>query len=343
MSEIVVFDPEERITVEKALGFAARKKSAHHGHLCQAQKALDRVADGISRYPSILTTQRLRNRSRSVDTLVELLCSQSPTDRALQTPTRAVLGKGFLIAKIHFFSLIKDMYAAHPLMNRRARTVMDHISANVFTLMSEDVFVSILEDRHSATDLRRRAAQQLAGIWEWRLSRSIEQVAPVLFSMWKSRRSLRPIYGTMIGSSELLHLSVRAHPLWLDFLTEHGHTPETLQALEEFLFDLTHEELLLVRSEMARRSLKAVNRRHVWAILNKQDRASEGGGSEHGELDPRWMYSFFQERRTNAHFRARAELPGPRKTVEELLISFLLSHAPPPPAPPGSEDLPGGP
>jgi len=43
-------------------------------------------------------------------------------------------------------------------------------------------------------------------------------------------------------------------------------------------------------------------------------------------MDPRWMHSFFQQRRTDAQFRIRADLPGPRKTIEELLISFLLER-----------------
>lgn len=77
----------------------------------------------------------MRKKFRSVDSLVHSLCNSNASDRVLQTPTRAVLGKGFLIAKIQFFSLI-----------------------------SEDVFISILESRCSADGLRIRAAGQPACI-----------------------------------------------------------------------------------------------------------------------------------------------------------------------------------
>jgi hypothetical protein len=136
-----------------------------------------------------------------------------------------------VITKIQFFYRLSDMYDSDRLLKRRAQMRTDDIFSSVFTLMSEYVFISILENRYSDVGLRKRAAEQLACTWEWRLSRNIEKFEPFLFSMWESRRSLRPIYGTMIGASELLRMTARVHPLWFDFLQEHGRAPETYQAL----------------------------------------------------------------------------------------------------------------
>jgi len=326
MGGIAVFNNAEQRIVDRALTFAARRDPEYHLCLGTARAALHAIADGISRYPSITDTHRLRNKHRSLDTLVQRLCRATRDDRALQTPTRAVVGKSFLVAKIQFFYLIRDMYQSHPLWRHRARSAADHIFTNVFTLMSEDVFISMLEDKTACARVRERAAAELAQIWEWRLSRNIEQFAPVLFSLWSSRARLRPIYGTMVGASELLHMSRGAHPLWSDFLHLHNGAPQVYQALEEFLFDLSYEELCLLRREMDLRSLSAVSRQEVAHILGQEDRVPG-----HGGLDARWMYAFFQQRRNDAQFRFRAELPGPRKTIEELLMSFLLRrslHAP---------------
>jgi hypothetical protein len=319
MNNIVVFNETEKVAVDKALTFVVRKDPDYHRYLCTANDALHALAHGISQYPSITDTHRLRRKTRSLSTLIQSLCNGNREDRALQTPPRAVVGKGFLIAKIHFFYLIRDMYESHRLLKRRAQRVNEHIFTNVFTLMSEDVFISMLENGKTSAGLKERAAAQLAYIWEWRLNRNIEQFAPVLFSLWNSRARLRPIYGTMMGANELLHMSSRIHPLWFDFLREHTSTAQVYQALEEFLFDLSYEELVLLRSEMARRSLAVVSHGEVADILWKQDRIPA-----HNGLDARWMYSFFQQRRTDAQFRIRADLPGPRKTIEELLMAFLL-------------------
>ena len=314
MNSIVVFNEAENVTADEALTFAVRKYPDYHRYLCTANDALHALAHGISQYPSITDTHRLRRKTRSLSTLVRSLCNGNREDRALETPTRAVVGRGFLIAKIHFFYLIRHMYESHRLSKRRAQGITDHIFTNVFTLMSEDVFISMLDNGNACDGLKERAAAQLAYIWEWWLNRNIEQFAPVLFSPWNSRARLRPICGTMMGASELLHISCRVHPLWFDFLREHNGTAHVYQALEELLFDLSCEEVVLLRSEMARRSLAAVSRGEVADILGKQDRIPA-----HGELDARWMYSFFQQRRSDAQFRIRADLPGPKKTIEELL------------------------
>lgn len=321
MPEIVIFDPSESRVVEGALRFASRRNPDYQRCLLSAKQALETIAESISRYPSVTSTQTLRKSSRSVETLVQSLCEGSANDRALQTPTRAVLGKSFLIAKVHFLYLIRDMYGQHALQRHRAGLLTDLIFANVFTLMSEDVFTCILEDRRSDAELRRRAAEQLAHIWEWRLRRNVQEFAPVLSGLWQSRRTLRPIYGTMLGASELLQLAARAHPRWFDFLQANAHRAEACQALEEFLFDLTHEQLLVLRSEMDRRCLAAVRRKDVAAILG-----SAAAAPEPGALDPRWMYASFQRRRTDAQFRVRAALPGPTQTVEELLMGYLLQR-----------------
>ncbi len=97
MREIVVFNDKERIAVEKSLSFAAKRNPDYYRCLYTTKNALETLAHSISQYPSIMGTQKLRKKFRSVDSLVHSLCNSNANDRVLQTPTRAVLGKGFLM------------------------------------------------------------------------------------------------------------------------------------------------------------------------------------------------------------------------------------------------------
>ena len=166
VTQIPVFSGKETVTVERSLSFAERRCPEHYEYLKAAQEALDSLGRSVSQYPSITGTQTLRKRARSVETLAESLCNAGAKDRVLATPTRAVLGKAFLIAKIQFFALIRDMYDSRRFSGRHVPRVIDHLYANVVSLMSEDVFASILESSVASPQLRRSAAQQLASICE---------------------------------------------------------------------------------------------------------------------------------------------------------------------------------
>jgi hypothetical protein len=84
-------------------------------------------------------------------------------------------------------------------------------------------------------------------------------------------------------------------------------------ALEEFLFDLSYEEILRARG--ARKAGE------------QPPGAGPAGEQRPGARapDPREFFRFFRRRRRNAALRRRAGMPGPRKTIEEMLLSYLLS------------------
>ena len=67
---------------------------------------------------------------RSVDSLIEMLCQKEGFDKTLHIPTKAVLGKGFLVAKINFFHMIR--YLANPLPELREESI------EINTIISEN-------------------------------------------------------------------------------------------------------------------------------------------------------------------------------------------------------------
>ena len=66
---------------------------------------LNNLAKSIARFPSLLERHRLAGGERTPTSLIDSLVEhQDEGDALLQLPSKASLGRGFLIAKIHTFS-----------------------------------------------------------------------------------------------------------------------------------------------------------------------------------------------------------------------------------------------
>ncbi len=282
--------------------------------------ALIELARAISQYPSILGTHQWGGTIKSVESLVEMLSYSHSIDKLMHIPTKAVLGKGFLIAKVNLFMMMKIMAEMNGEKENVGVKILPLITNTVFTLMSEEVFLALIEDREIEEHIRNRAAFLLANIWEYRLNQSVKDFAPILNSIWEARKSLCPAYGTMMGFSEISRISQTTPPAWIDFLQSIENSEVNFQSLEEFLFNLTYEEIGRLRLEMKRRNVGVVHRKDIESFIG-----SKRVYPFFDESDPRDMYQFFRHRKVNARFRRRAILEGPTKTFEELLMVFLLS------------------
>ncbi len=198
--------------------------------------------------------------------------------------------------------------------------ISEDITEIVFTLMCEDVFMGIIEDKAVDIKIRNRTAFLLANIWEYRLNHGVSEFAPILSSIWEARKNLRPVFGTMMGTSELMALSFSIDNTWMDFLNDKDIPEDTFLALEEFLFTLTYEELFELRTKMKELGLKSVTKNELYTITGKRPRYPEFNQS-----DPREMYRFFRNRKQNAISRNRAGVDGPKKTIEEYIMGYILS------------------
>jgi len=318
--EIVVFDTEEKALVEHCLAVIEAEKPEESRYIKRSVDSLVRLGQAISQYPSILGRHRLGEAVRTVDTLIEMLCRRNDYDAMLYIPTKAVLGKTFLIAKINLFYMLKYLAETTAALSGKIADIMAKIVLNIFTLMSEEVFYSIMGDGEIERGLRRRAGEQLANIWEYRLNWTIMDYAPKLGALWEARKKLYPVFGTLMGTSELIGICQSLDPAWMSFLRDEIHSQDTMAALEEFIFGLTHEELLAIRDKMSSEDIFAVDKGQIETLLGRNHFYSN-----FDEIDPREMYRFYRQRKLNASYRQRALLPGPKKTVEEIFLGYLLS------------------
>jgi hypothetical protein len=228
------------------------------------------------------------------------------------------MARSFMVAKFQVFSLLfllvqdnNEFY--HPL--RRV------IFSVVYTLMTEDVYFSCLEDPGFNQEIKNHIADDLITLWDSGTAPRSVRHLPALEALWTARDSAPPAFGTMNGSSELLRITIDLEDDWKDFLVDQSSVNETRWALEEFLFGLSFEEIHEVRSRLAKFGVSAVGHDEVRSYLGSQPAYEIVTGS-----DFRAIYDFFVDRRDAALFRKKTSAPGPYRTLEEIYIKYRIAR-----------------
>ena len=94
--------------------------------------------------------------------------------------------------------------------------------------------------------------------------------------------------------------------------------PEIGQALEEFLFGISYEKINFIRNVLKERKVSALSRDEAYNLL--------GFKREFPSDDPRGFYTSFIDRKSNAESRRRLQVPGPKRTLEDLYIQFIFEE-----------------
>lgn len=319
MKKIIIFNQEENDLIQYYLEVVKRQRPKVAANIKNNIEVLIKCTDVISQYPPVFGRQYLGGELRSLNTLLKTIYNQEDTGRIMYIPTKAVLGRAFLISKINFLYKLKYLADSISGLKNQIAIILDHITANIFTIMGEEVFYSIAKDKSIPLKIREKAGLRLVNIWEHWVDQGIKDYAPILNSIWAARKTIRPKFGTLIGVSEFYHLSETVDAIWFDFLKK-ADSKDVFQALEEFIFNLTYEEIEILRKEMKKRKLLSINREDLALILRK-----DHFYPDFDEADPREMYRFFLRRQNNAEFRRRSGLPGPKITIEKHLICYILS------------------
>lgn len=315
-TDIVVLNPNERALVNRV--FENLRVYSPETMVGVATRIMDleRLSVSISRYPSMHERGLLAGHLS--DTLIDTLCTIGDGERLLTLPTKAILGKGFLVAKFHAFVAVTKV-AINSFFSDSDIQELRQATLNImFTLMAEDVYMSLLDDPNLKTDVRRDIAEALAELWEHRLDQNVISVAPVLDAVWSVRDKIAPNFGTMIGTSELLLLSIALEDSWLKFISNRLDQPDIGSALEEFLFGISFEDITLIRKELKNRSMSAIGRDEVPGIIGHKAALSNE--------DPQVFYRAYTQRRNNADARKRLGVTGPKKTLEDHYMQFIFEQ-----------------
>lgn len=319
MPDIVVFNNEETDLIQSVLEVIRLKKNGEAEYITKRLISLQELANTVSSYPSFQNTMTIGNSTFSMESLIQMICKMDFADQVMYVPTKVILGKSFVVAKINFLLMLK--YAAESIrkLKKTAPKIEELVTMNIFALMSEEVYLSLIQEKDMEMEIKTRAAVRLLNIWEYRLSQSAEDYAPMLSSLWRSRKHLAPIFGTMLGMTEMLQMAKNIDPVWFDFIGSSGDDDSVFQALEEFLFNLTFEELVKVRESMLENNITSIDKKNIESILH-----IEHFYSTFKAADPREMFRFFKQRKKNAVYRVRSKNSGPVKTIEEYILLFML-------------------
>ena len=286
----------------------------------QRLDALESLAQSVAKFPSLLERHELIGGMRTPTSLIDsLIDHQDAGDSTLQLPSKAMLGKGLLVAKMHTFSSFAK-YTHHNLDLKKYSKQFDlETVSSMYSLLIEDVYLNLIRDTTQPMEFRRQWALSLLLLWEHWNDQGSAQVAPVLESVWIARRRLAPAFGTMMGTSELLQISMQMDDQWIAFIKQKLSDPGVSQAMEEFLFGISFEQINTLRTILKEKGIPAIGRDEVSKFLGEHVKSDAG-------LDYRDFYAKYTVRRDNARSRTRLKLTGPHKTLEDYFIQFVTEQ-----------------
>ena len=323
-NEIVVFTTYQQQLIEELKNALAAVDTEHLDRLNDRIDKVTSLAKAISLFPSLLARATTTTSIRTPTGLAEDLVNHTESgDSMLHLPSKAILGKGFLVAKIHTFHSMTKLAKNNANMSENdVQKYYDEAISMMFNLMAEDVYVNLMKDREIPIELRRELANSLLILWEHRSDQTISDIAPVLQAVWAARRSLAPTFGTMMGATELLMLTFQLDDQWAAFIKEKLVELDVTQAMEEFLFGISHEQILKLKAILRDRGVKSIDRDEVSTYLNERVKTDVN-------MDYRDFYMLYTIRRDNARTRRRLHLEGPKNTLEDHFIRFVMekNHA----------------
>ena len=279
---------------------------------------LKQLALAIANFPSLLERANLMGGTRTPTSLIDsLINSNREGDTTLQLPSKATLGKGFLVAKLHTFSSLEKICHIANIDSKLTSAIHGETISMMFLLLAEDVYLNLIHDTTLAQNERRQLAISLLLLWEHRADQNISDISPVLQSVWNARTRLAPAFGTMMGTSELIMISFQLDEQWSQFITTKLGETGVNQAMEEFLFGLSYEQITKLKNILREKGIAAIGRDEVSNFLDTDVKTNV---SE----DYRDFFQQYSLRRDNARARKRLNLPGPHKTLEDYFISFVM-------------------
>ena len=311
--------PHEKSLLDEALSLLTRENpdSIEAELVRQRFDCLRLFGEAIALYPPIRESQTLRGFVRNEQQLIKKLAGLAPSSHLLRIPARIQAVRSFLVTKFHAFSLLCKLLKNETKLHNDVEGVLYSI---MFTMMAEDVYFSSLDDPTVREEIKFRLADELVSLWDSGAEPAMIQHFPFLEALWIARNDSPPSFGTLDGTSEIFRLSYDLERDWHDFILNQLGREETKWALDEFLFGLSYEELLAVRTRLKRFGIAAVGLSEIRTFLG-----SSPAYVWIDKSDPRLLYDFYIDRKDTAGMRKRLDQPGPRKTLEEIYLKFRMT------------------
>ena len=320
-----VLDRHESELVQQALEAVASRSSTDAAILQGLIAELHATADLLDRQRPLRRPTSLGGEARDEQTLIDHLCSMDGLSGDLVLPLKATLSRTHLVTKINFLrGFVKATVALVDVANagKMAHELREELAQSIYTLLAEELFLALLRKPDVMRRTKQRAADQLITVWD-DAALEIDDFAPLLESAWHARNRINTAYGTLLGATETFRLVTEdCSPEVLEFFGREGMSADESAAFEEFLFNMTSEELATLRRAMQQQHISAASPAWAAEILGRQIEDLEHSH----EIDPMALYRSYQRRQLAADFRLMAGSPGPRRTAEGYLMVYLLDQ-----------------
>ena len=283
---------------------------------------LERLAALTMAYPSLLQSQKLGDQTRNHTTLIEALSDATPFTTDLVLPMRVMVGQTYVVARLNFFRLLHRLATETETQPAVEDAIMERISQTIHARVIEILLVSIVGDKTVEESVRTKGAEALTCFWEDRLASGLETFRPVLQATWEARRKITVQLGTMMGVSEIFSLLGKGCDYrFIDYFGRGTCPQEEQQALEEFLFGLSKEQIESLKIKMVAGSQPVVDPLLEPAPL-------DASYLDHHSLTDFVirLYLFFVKRHLEAMTRRVSGAQGPARTAEEYVMIYFLEQ-----------------
>ena len=320
-----VLDRHESELVDQALAAVAAGSPSDAVILQGLIGELKATSDLLDRQRPLRRPTALGGEARDESTLIEHLCTIDGLSGDLALPLKATLSRTYLLTKINFLRGFVKATAALgdvPGSARMTHDLREELAQSIYTLLAEELFLALLRKPDVMRRTKQRAADQLITVWD-DAALEIDDFAPLLESAWHARNRINAAYGTLLGTTETFRLVIEeCNPDVIDFFGRDNMSPDEASAFEEFLFNMTSEELTTLRRAMQQQGIGAASPAWAAEILGRQIEDLEHSH----EIDPMALYRSYQRRQLAADFRLMSGAPGPRRTAEAYLMVYLLDQ-----------------
>jgi hypothetical protein len=326
-AELRLFDDSESALVTRTLEALASARESDANALRAQLRRLTELSHMVRDMPSLLARETFAGRTRSADTLLDHLCISDGLGGELALPLKATLSRTFLVAKIQFLRGLV-MAAAHHAAKTPELAALDgdlreELAQSIYTQLAEELLLALLRKPDIQSETKRRAAKQLIAVWE-NAEIEIDDFCPLLESAWHARNRINADLGSLLGTSEYFRLVCEdCPPDFLEFFARDEVSVQQKQAFEEFLFDMTFEEVATCRMAMREEGRESISRDRAEEILGRPIERETVAD----RIDPIALYRSYFRRQLAADFRIVSGRPGPRRTAEAYMMIFLLDDA----------------
>lgn len=322
-----MLDRHESELVTAAMALVSERSPTDAAILEGLIAELKATSELLDRQRPLRRPTALGGEPRDEQTLIEHLCTIDGLSGDLALPLKATLSRTYLLTKINFLrGFVKATCAIGdvPGVAKMSHDLREELAQSIYTLLAEELFLALLRKPDVTRRTKQRAADQLITVWDDAML-EIDDFAPLLESAWHARNRINSAYGTLLGATETFRLIMEdCNADVLEFFGRDGMTPDESAAFEEFLFNMTSEELAILRRAMQQQHLSAASPAWAAEILGRQIEELEHGPTH--EIDPMALYRSYQRRQLAADFRLMSGAPGPRRTAEGYLMVYLLDQ-----------------